>query len=506
MSSDASQLSSETMSWRDMSFKRVVTMLCLGFAAGVPILLIFSTLSLWLGEAGVKKSAVTMFSWAALGYSFKFVWAPIVDKLPIPFLNSIGRRRSWLLLSQIAVIGAILWMASVDPSADGQLKMMALAAVMLGFSSATQDVCIDAFRIEFAPKNEQALLASCYVAGYRIGMIVASAGALFLADSLGTTKETYIYSAWQTTYWVMAAVMLLGGLTTLLIREPLQSEASYSYSASQYLRFFMLFLVSVVALILVFILYDGFSVSSDHPHKIVVNFLNGCVQLALALAAALLVGLMGVRIGVANKQMVLDSYVNPTADFFVRYGKLAVWILLLVGFYRVSDIILGVISSIFYQDLGYTKTEIGAITKGFGLIMTIVGSFLGGFLSIKIGVLRVLLIGAVLSALTNLLFVWLSNTEPTLSALTLVIAVDNLCAGLAVAAFVAWLSSLTSVSFTATQYAIFSSLMTLFPKLLGGYSGTFVESMGYASFFTMTAIMGIPVVLLILFLMKKQKI
>jgi len=506
MSSDASQLSTEAMSWRDMSFKRVLTMLCLGFSAGVPILLIFSTLSLWLGEAGVKKSAVTMFSWAALGYSFKFVWAPIVDKLPIPLLNAMGRRRSWMLLSQIAVIGAILWMASVDPSATGQLKIMAMAAVMLGFASATQDVCIDAYRIEFAPKNEQALLSSCYIAGYRIGMVVAGAGALYLADSLGTTKETYIYSAWQTTYWAMAAVMLLGVLTTLLMREPEHLEDSYTHSTVQYLRFFVLFLVSVVALIAVYKLYDGFSVDSDNPHKKVFKFLNGSVQLFIAVGAALSVAFMGVRTGVADKQMVRDSYLSPISDFFSRYGKLVIWILLLVGFYRVSDIILGVISNVFYQDLGYTKTQIGSITKAFGLIMTIVGSFLGGFLSLKIGVLRVLLIGAVLSALTNLLFVWLANTEPTISALTWVIAVDNLCAGLAVAAFVAWLSSLTSVSFTATQYALFSSVMTMFPKLLGGYSGTFVESMGYASFFTMTAVMGIPVVVLILFLMKKQKI
>jgi len=178
---------------------RVVTMLFLGFSAGVPILLIFSSLSLWLGEAGLKKSAVTFFSWAALGYSFKFVWAPLVDKLPLPLLTRwLGRRRGWMLLAQFAVIASIAWMAMTDPATGGSsLTVMALAAVALGFSSATQDIVIDAYRIESADQDLQALMSSTYVAGYRIGMLIAGAGALFLASRFGSTKELYSYEAWQ---------------------------------------------------------------------------------------------------------------------------------------------------------------------------------------------------------------------------------------------------------------------------------------------------------------------
>ena len=220
---------------------RVVTMLFLGFSAGVPILLIFSTLSVWLREAGVSRSAVTFFSWAALGYSFKFIWAPLVDKLPLPFLTKFfGRRRAWMLLSQFSVISAIVWMGCTDPTAgETSLMLMAIAAVFLGFSSASQDIVIDAYRIECVDESLQAMLASTYVAGYRIGMLVAGAGSLYIASWFGTTREMYAVSAWRMTYFVMAAVMLIGVATTCIIREPVENNRSaYSYSAQQYIRFF----------------------------------------------------------------------------------------------------------------------------------------------------------------------------------------------------------------------------------------------------------------------------
>ncbi len=490
--------------WHSLPVKNMAKLLLLGFSAGLPILLIFSTLSLWLGEAGVKKSAVTYFSWAALGYSFKFVWAPIVDKLPVPLLShALGRRRGWLLLSQLAVIAAIVWMGSIDPLYG--LSGMALAAVALGFSSATQDIMIDAYRIEIDEARQQALLSSSYIAGYRIGMVVAGAGSLYLAETLGSVAGSYSYTAWQTTYYIMAAVMAIGVLTTVCIAEPdaNQSNKVYPYAAHEYVRFFALFLLSVVALIVVFRTFPELNLGFEGYAAKLGSFGVGSVKMLCALSAAIIVGLVGANVGFANKAMVVDSYVHPVKDFFERYGKLALWILLLVGFYRVSDIVMGVIANVFYQDLGYSKIQIAEITKVFGLLMTILGSFIGGFLSLKIGVMRVLLLGAILAAATNLLFMWLASSEPTLRALTMVIAADNLGAGLAVAAFVAWLSSLTSVSFTATQYAIFSSVMTLFPKLLGGYSGTMVESVGYEQFFLLTAILGVPVIVLILFLQKR---
>lgn len=485
--------------------RKVITLLCLGFSAGLPILLIFSTLSLWLREAGVDKSAVTYFSWAALGYSFKFVWAPLVDKLPIPILsNKLGRRRSWLLLSQCCVIAAIVFMGSINP--QYALQGMAIAAVMLGFSSATQDIVIDAYRIECAEKELQALLSSAYIAGYRIGMVAAGAGSLYLASALGTSMESYSYTAWKVTYFSMAALMGVGIITTLLIAEPTQqkSEEAYPYSSFDYSRFLLLFVAAVLAFILAFNYFPEIEHQATGYAAKLMNFSIATVELAVAILIAAIVVTAGVSLGFANKQMAAESYQYPVQDFFKRYGKLAVWVLLLVGFYRVSDIVMGVIANVFYQDMGYSKTQIASVTKVFGLLMTIAGSFIGGFLTLRFGVMRILLLGAVLSAVTNILFMLLASSEPTIEFLTIVIAADNLSAGLAVAAFVAWLSSLTQVSFTAVQYAIFSSVMTLFPKLLGGYSGTMVENIGYSQFFLMTALAGIPVILLIMFLNKKN--
>ncbi len=257
----------EKRSWKETlkawTHPRVITMLFLGFSAGIPILLIFSTLSIWLLEAGVKKSAVTFFSWAALGYSFKFIWAPLVDKIPFPFLGRLlGRRRSWMIVSQLAVITAIICMAFIDP-ASGQrsLTFMALAAVMLGFSSATQDIVIDAYRIECIDESYQALLASTYVAGYRIGMVVAGAGSLFLASLLGTTREMYQYQSWQITYLVVAATMLVGVITTLVISEPERNRdpSIYSYTAEQYFRLFVVFILACCVFAITFFLSGNIS-------------------------------------------------------------------------------------------------------------------------------------------------------------------------------------------------------------------------------------------------------
>ena len=493
------------LNWHDLPLKKIIRLFFLGLSAGLPILLIFSTLSLWLREAGVAKSAVTYFSWAALGYSFKFVWAPIVDKLPLPFLTSLlGRRRGWLLLSQVAVISSIVWMASVDPITG--LTAMALGAVALGFSSATQDVVIDAYRIECAEAKDQALLSSSYIGGYRVGMVVAGAGGLYLADFFGSSAEVYSYFAWQKTYFIMACVMGLGILTTLLIPEP-QTKASqeeqYQHSTQTYIRFFILFVLSVLALIIVYRAFPSIELNSENTFAPILKFLVGTAHVLTAIAAGIAMGFLGSYTGLADKKMVVENYLSPIQDFFKRYGRIAIWILLLVGFYRVSDIVLGVIANVFYQDLGYTKTEIASVSKVFGLLMTIAGSFAGGFLALRFGVMRILLSGAILSAVTNLIFMWLAGAEASMQALTLVIAVDNLSAGLAMAAFIAWLSSLTSISFTATQYAIFSSLMTLFPKVLGGYSGSIVDSVGYNNFFLFTALIGLPVIVLILYLNKK---
>ncbi len=484
-----------------------IVMLFLGFSAGIPILLIFSSLSLWLGEAGVKKSAVTYFAWAALGYSFKFVWAPLIDKLPIPGLTPwLGRRRAWLLVSQIAVMCAILWMAMTDPAGGiSSLTVMAFAAVALGFTSATQDIVIDAYRIEMAPPDEQPMISSTYIAGYRIAMIVAGAGSLYLATHFGSTKETYNYDAWMTTYGIMAIAMLVGVITTFVIREPEEYRPDqFPHAASDYLRFLLVFVIAVVVFIASYLLTSDIAKEAKAAlretlgNRHLASVIISTVRLALGAAMAGLAAFLMVKVGVGNRDMIVDSYVDPIRDFFKRYGmSVALLLLALVGLYRVSDIVMGAVANVFYQEIGYTKPQIASVSKFFGLIMTISGGLAGGFLAVRFGVIKILFLGAVLSAITNVLFILLSQSGVNIPMLALVIAADNLSAGLAGAAFIAFLSSLTNISFTAMQYAIFSSIMTLFPKILSGYSGAMSEAMGYTNFFTMTALLTLPVLLLI---------
>ena len=485
-------------------------MLFLGFSAGLPLLLIFSSLSIWLTKAGVERGAVTYFSWAALAYSFKFVWAPLLDKLPIPGLyTTLGRRRSWLLVMQLMIIASIILMAQTDPVEH--LTLMAVATVLLGLSAASQDIVIDAYRIESAEDTLQAALAAMYIAGYRVGMLASGAGALYLASWFGG-EQGYNYSAWQLAYLCMAGLMIIGVATTLLIREPdpnRQREA-YLHSGRDYLRFVLLFVAVTTVFILAFLqlgvaqAVKQFLAESIGFNGVLAGFVGQMLQIAAAFSLAVITAWMLIQFHVVNRDMVKTTYVDPVVDFFRRYTHIALWVLLLVGFYRISDIVLGVISNVFYTDMGYSMREIASVNKVLGLVMALLGGFVGGLLTTRFGIMRMLLLGAVLAAGTNLLFMLLATMEPNIPMLTLVIAADNLCAGLASAAFVAYLSSLTSISFTAVQYAIFSSLMTLFPKLLGGYSGGMVEALGYPGFFLLTALLGVPVILLILFLMRRQ--
>ena len=496
---------SSRASLRSFLQPRVAALLFLGFSSGLPLLLIFATLSLWLREAGVERAAVTYFSWAALGSSFKFVWAPLVDKLPLPVLGArLGQRRGWLLVAQLAVMASIAAMAMSDPGTPAGLTAMAFAAVALGFSAATQDIVIDAYRIEVADETLQALLASAYVAGYRGGMLVAGAGALYLAAGFGTDAGAYVYDAWKWTYLCMAAAMLVGVLTTLLVREPVRRDfASDFHGAGDYARFFAVFAVMAAAFVALFLALSDVAgavrpwAAERWGWGALGGFLVEALRLVVALAGALAVARACVGLGMARAEMVRETYVAPVADFLRRYGRAAVPILLLVGFYRVSDIVLGAIANVFYFDMGYSKEEIATVTKVFGLWMTILGGFLGAALALRHGVVKVLMLGAVLTVATNLLFIALAGAPGDITLLYAVIGADNLTAGLASAAFVAYLSSLTSLSFTAMQYAVLSSLMTLFPKLLGGYSGQVVDAFGYPAFFLGAAAIGVPVFLLI---------
>ncbi|WP_256701792.1 MFS transporter [Aeromonas sp. RU39B] len=420
-------------------------LLALGFSSGLPLLLVFGTLSYWLREADVTLSDIGYMSWVALAYGFKWVWSPLVDRLPLPLLSRlIGRRRSWMLLSQVLVMLALCGMAMSDPKQD--LAHLALFALLVAFSSATQDIVIDAYRIESAPERLQAAMAAAYMTGYRLAMIMAGAGALALAAWFGSDTG-YDRLGWQQTYFIMAGLMGIGVITTLCCHEPEVNVAR----------------------------------QSDEQQRYRAQLLERGWPAPLAGPGA----------------WCHEAIWRPFADFFERYGNTALLILALIACYRISDVVMGVMANSFYVDLAFTKTEVATVTKVYGVIMTLVGASLGGVLVMRFGTLRILLLGALLTASTNLLFSLLGQVGHNVMLLTLVISLDNLCAGIATAAFVTYLSSLTNVAFSATQYALFSSIMMLLPKFIAGFSGVVVEVIGYSGFFIGTALLGLPAMCLI---------
>jgi len=426
---------------------RVLGMLSLGFSAGLPLLLIMGTLSFWLREAGIDRATIGYLSWIGLAYSFKWLWSPLVDRLPLPLLTRwLGRRRAWLLLSQIIITCALMGMAVTDPAAN--LTHLVFFALAVAFASATQDIALDAYRIEAVAAELQGAMAATYQAGYRIAMTLASAGVLWIAAAIDTTAGTYDHAPWRFAYLVMAVSMAVGMITTLIIREP------------------------------------------DVPYSRLISDNEKIARQAIAHwqlsshTRDLLVWLYG-------------ALIAPFRDFIVRHGRQALLILGLIAIYRISDVVMGVMSNPFYVDMGYSKDEVATISKVYGVIMTIAGAAIGGVLTAKIGIMRTLFLGAVLSAATNLLFVWLAGRGHDVSGLVFTISADNLSAGIASSAFIAYLSGLTNSAYSATQYAIFSSVMLLLPKFIAGFSGQFVDAYGYESFFIATALLGLPVLILV---------
>ncbi len=487
-----------------LSEKSIWIMLFLGFSAGLPILLVFGTLGNWLNEAGVSKSTITYFSWAGLGYGFKYIWAPLIDQARLPILTQLlGKRRSWLLLCQLLLMLILAGMAMTDPiGSESGLTIMALLAVALGFTSASQDIVIDAYRIEITPPRFLGLSSSSYILGYRIGMIIAGTFALVLSDKLGSKLGDYHYEAWQTTYLAMAGFMLIGIATTFLIAEPKKEKEALDTTGS--MQLVLLFLTLVIPFIIVYISWQPIMTTLfGLPEKIstfspIASLIYKTMRLISALFTCFLVAMLMIRTQIVKPKIAATAYWTPIKEFIKRYPiKVVVLILLLIGFYRVSDMVLGTIANVFYQDIGFSKSQIGYISKFFGLAITIAGSFLGGLLIARFGTMIMMMLGAVLAALTNLLFILLANVGQVEWLLYLVICADNLAAGIANIAFVTFLSRLSNIQFTAMQYAIFSSLMAFAPRVIGGYSGAMVEATDYPTFFLITTLMGIPVILLV---------
>jgi PAT family beta-lactamase induction signal transducer AmpG len=487
----------------------MLRMLFLGFAAGLPLLLVLGTLSFRLREAGINRATIGYLSWVGLAYAFKWVWAPLVDRLPLPLLaRALGQRRSWLLVSQLAIMAGLAGMALADPRAG--LQAIVLCALVVAFASATQDIALDAFRIESADSDQQAALAAIYQTGYRIAMIWAGAGVLWIAArSEVADAANYQHAAWRTAYLVMAASMLVGVLTVFFSREPKPRDVQADRSARAALaaRMAQGGLDFSWPQALLFAGLAGLMVAMVRAPLGAIGWTEaGLYVLAVLLAGA---GLwqgwgtarplhLAVPAGAAPAAAWLQTVViEPFAEFLRRYGWHAVLILALIAVYRISDIVMGIMANPFYVDMGYTKDEVAAVTKIYGVIMTLVGAFVGGVLSMRFGVMRVLMLGAVLSAATNLLFAWLATRGHDVTALVIIVSADNLSSGIASAAFVAYLSGLTNIGYSATQYALFSSVMLLLPKYVAGFSGAYVDAHGYVDFFTATAALGVPVLLLV---------
>ncbi|MBK7904030.1 MAG: MFS transporter [Proteobacteria bacterium] len=423
-------------------------MLFLGFSAGLPFMLVFSTLSAWLREVGIERATIGMLSWVGIIYTVKFFWAPVVDKLRLPVLHRLlGRRRSWMLLGQVGIAIGLLNMAHMSPV--GNLAVVASLALMVAFSSATQDIAVDAWRIESAPTEMQGVMAAAYQLGYRIAMMVASAGALWIAADHG----------WTVSYTSMAACACIGIVTTLVIREP--ATRVIKHTLAQEAR-----------------VSDWLARKAHWPES-------------MRNLGAWFVG----------------AVVNPFIDFFTRYGvKLAVLMLAFIGSYRLADFTMGVMSNPFYLDVGFTLKEIAAVAKGFGVFWSILGTLVGGMAVARLGVIRSLALGSVLVIIANLMFAaFASYNQPNLLGLAFLISADNLAMGIAGTSLIAYLSSLTSASYTATQYALFSSIYALPGKLLMGTSGFVVDAIGYPAFFVYTSTLGLPALVLLFFLARKMR-
>ena len=427
-----------TKSWSEAvkiySQPEVIRMLFLGFSAGLPLLLVFSTLTAWLTELNVSRTSIGFFGWVGMTYSVKVFWAPVVDRIKVPWLTlKVGQRRSWILIGQFGVMLGLVSMVLVDPRSS--LSNFAICAVLVAFSSSTQDIAIDAFRIESATDEMQGALAAGYQFGYRLAMLIAGAGALYMAD---------VYN-WDIAYLFMAFLMFIGVVTVLVIPEPAYKQNSY----------FM---------------------SLDKTRNKLLDRIIFWIQRA---------------------------FMAPFFEFFKRNGTYALIILMFIAVFRLSDITMGIMANPFYLDIGFTKSEIAGVSKIFGFFMTLLGAFLGGLSVLRYGLYKPLIFAAVLTAVTNLLFVYLANVGNEMSGLVLAISGDNISGGFAGAVFIAYLSSLTNRTFTATQYALFTSLMLLPGKFFSGFSGVIVDATNYQTFFTYAALMGIPAILLSWIIWKK---
>ena len=464
-----------------------LVMIALGFSAGLPYFLIFDTLSAWLRASGLSLEVIGFFSLVTLISTFKFLWAPFIDRTEVPVLTRwLGHRRSWMIVCQAWIVVGLWLVAGSDPTLS--LGRIAVFAVLVGFSSATQDIAIDAWRIEAAETSKQGAMAAAYQWGYRIATIVAGAVPLLLAQAYG----------WNFSYAVMSGLMVLGVLAVLAApRElrhairPIHAEGIEPSPAREAVEWVArLGILALGALIL----GSGLSANATVLARVLDAVgASGARDLALAAwksdprvwvhLAAVVAGFGVIVLAVLELPgartrpgvYLSSALADPLRDFFSRYRKAGGLILALICLYRIPDFVLNIMNP-FYLDLGYSLVEIAEVRKIFGVWMTMAGVFAGGLAVARYGVLRAMVFGAFAGPLSNLLFIWLALHTHSLWVLFLALGLDNVASGFAGTCLIAYMSSLTSVGFTATQYALFSSLYAIPGRLVASQSGRIVEA------------------------------
>ncbi len=472
----------------------VLSMLFLGFSSGLPFYLVFQTLSGWLRKEHIDRSTIGMLGWVGLMYTFKWVWSPLVDRVALPVLDRLlGRRRSWILVAQAGVAVCLFGISLGNPAQS--ITYVASFAVATAFFAATQDIGVDAWRIESSPVDKQGAMAAAYQGGFRIALVVGQAVVFIIADKVG----------WHIGYLTMAALMAASMLTTILVHEPLRpanaaagqrdhNEAEWRAMRARWARW---------------------------------------TQTAWAGVAAVLRAVSWLASGISWPRWLrsigiwfFGSVVSPVIDFFSRYRFwLALLIFAFISVYRLTDFAMGTMTNPFYIDLGFSLTEIASVIKIFGLLSSLLGVFVGGLVVAKFGRIGALVLGSVLVIISNLNYSmfgtygchiplecaqsgmydfmqahFAGRGPATNLGIAAVVSFDNIALGVHGTALIAFLSSLTSARYTATQYAVLSSLYALPGKILMGYSGFVVNAFGYGDFFLYTALLSIPGLLLLLLL------
>lgn len=467
--------------------RKMAAMLALGFSAGLPIMLVYGTLSAWLREADVSRTEIGFFVWVGFAYSLKFLWAPVIDRVRIPILASwIGNRLSWTLLAILFVTGALTAMGFQDPSKS--LSGVAICAVLIAFGSATLDICVDAWRVDAGDNEEQATLAAIYQLGYRLGMVLAVSGVLWVAE----------ITSWPVAYWTVAGIALIGGATPFWASRKIESK-------DQFISGWKPFLIFAGSLSIIIFAgwpnspvrrglsaFAGQYTNLGDNTQILLPLITGLIILSIPFVFAAFLLTAGQKM-LRSDSLYEVPIVGDYSDVVRRFGWLTLLILLIILTYRISDYTMGVMAMPLYIDLGYAKDTIGQVKGLFGISVMIFGAFLGGWSALRYGLAKSLIAGAILTIFTNMAFAWLASTTTANAAyLFVTIGADNLAGGYAGSVFIAFMSTLTNRKFTASQYALFSSLYAFSGKFLAGFSGILADAIEYEKFFLVTALFGIP--------------